>query len=217
MCLISGTARLLEIVWLLTHDCDFRAADGMDQAFRHIFLEHMPPDFSLETHGQGLLNSPPVIAKTHFTRSFLNNIPNLAEKKIIVGLRNPKDVLVSLYHFYQMNEAYAFAGSWDEFFSVYTEGRLVYGCPVDMMLDWWAHRHEHNVLIVTYEDFIEKGAATVVRSIADFLGQEVSSENLDILQKRVSFDNMKCNPSTNYASVPSFHSEISPYILAGLL
>ena len=70
---------------------------------RASFMEHeFPPDRKggIETIKDV---SPPRIVKTHLPYNFVNRWVERDEVKTIVSLRNPKDTLVSLYHFYKSN------------------------------------------------------------------------------------------------------------------
>ena len=214
----TGTARLLEIVWLLSHNCDFEAADTTWLNKRTMFLDLLPPDFELEKDRPLLVESSPIVGKTHFPYSILKKL--LASKKecrkIVVGFRNPKDTLVSNYHFYRMNSQFGnFTGSWDDFFDLYRQGRLVYGCPMDMMLDWWKQRDNKNVLIVKYEDFAKMGSLHVIKNIATFLGYNYNNETLQAVANRISFNTMKTNSSTNFSSFDGMQKDISPYMRKG--
>ena len=62
-------------------------------------------------------------------------------------------MLVSNYHFYKMNSALGnFHESFDKFFELFRQGRLVYGDYFDNVTSWWEHRDNPAVLIVHYED-----------------------------------------------------------------
>ena len=55
-------------------------------------------------------------------------------------MRNPKDALVSLYHYYKTNVTLGnYAGSWNEWFDWMKEGKLLYGCPFVYWRDWWIY------------------------------------------------------------------------------
>lgn len=68
-------------------------------------------------------------------------------------MRNPKDNLVSYYHFYKMAVFFGnFTGSWDDFFHLFKERRLLIGDIFEYNLAFWKLKEEHNVLVVFYED-----------------------------------------------------------------
>lgn len=73
--------------------------------------------------------------------------------KIVVGLRNPKDSLVSMYHFYRMCAVFGnFPGTWDEFFEIFRHNKLMYGNLLDFALTWYKYRDHSNVMFLHYED-----------------------------------------------------------------
>ena len=106
----TGTAKLIEVCWLLLNDSDFEKARTVNSTDRQIFLE---------THGHPSLKSdiePPIVAKTHVHYPAAKKLVE-SNRKIIVGIRNPKDALVSYYHFNRMNKLLGnFPGNWGQLF-----------------------------------------------------------------------------------------------------
>ena len=71
---------------------------------RSIFMEfHRPFSETPEIEKMNIV-SPPRICKTHLPYHFVDQWVERDRVKVIVPLRNPKDTLVSLYHFYSCNK-----------------------------------------------------------------------------------------------------------------
>lgn len=67
-------------------------------------------------------------------------------------VRNPKDVLVSFFHFLYMRDENGFNGTLEELFSYFVKGECFYG-------PWWKHVDQFTQLeyvhIIHYEDLLE--------------------------------------------------------------
>ena len=141
--------------------------------------------------------APPRIFSSHFPFRFLEKQVMEDKVKIIVVMRNPKDVLVSAFHFYQMNAAMGhFQGTWNEFFQLFKEKHLWGEDIIDFNIVWWKRRHLDNVFITSYED-MKRDAAGVVRQVAAFLGKALSEEDVARIVEETSFQRMKENPNVN--------------------
>ena len=106
---------------------------------RYLFIESDFPRGGSDIE-KWALTPPPHLIKTHCGPTFFQK--TLAEKKtkFIVVLRNAKDMLVSFYNFYKMNEIFQFNGTWDEYFSLFKENKLVHGDYFELQLNWWKLR-----------------------------------------------------------------------------
>lgn len=187
--IFAGTVRLVEIVWLLLNDCKCEEARTVEIGKRHNFLESSSDSSD---------KSAP-IAKTHLSYEFVKNLPEFSQTKLIVGFRNPKDILVSYYHFHKVNNNFGpYKGSWDEFFEAYKNDEIVYGCPIEWMAAWWQHRNDPNVIITKFEDFEQEGAEVNVRRIGEFLGVQDEGMIKEIAHE-VGFDQMKQSSSRSYS------------------
>eukprot|EP00746_Dinoflagellata_sp_MGD_P016139 gnl/MRDRNA2_/MRDRNA2_136285_c0_seq1.p1 gnl/MRDRNA2_/MRDRNA2_136285_c0~~gnl/MRDRNA2_/MRDRNA2_136285_c0_seq1.p1 ORF type:complete len:383 (+),score=63.51 gnl/MRDRNA2_/MRDRNA2_136285_c0_seq1:79-1227(+) len=58
---------------------------------------------------------------------------------------------------------------------------------------WWAHRHDPNVLLLHYADLKKDRRGTIVK-VAEFVGVELSSAQLDIIEHKCSYGYMKKDP-----------------------
>lgn len=59
--------------------------------------------------------------------------------KYINVYRNPKDVVVSLFHHAQALK-YKDAVRWDDYFEQFMSGKVIYGSYFKHVLEWWKHR-----------------------------------------------------------------------------
>ena len=115
-------------------------------------------------------------------------------------MRNPKDTLVSFYHFYQGSPIFGcFPGTWNDFFELFKSKRLIYGDWFDFTLGWWRLRKLPNIMFLKYED-MKIDPAAQIRKVAMFCGKDLTSEQVEAIVKCTSFDAMKKNNAVNYSN-----------------
>lgn len=136
------------------------------------YLEMYGPDAVNEGHrGMGLRN----VIQTHLPVALM---PWNPRARYVMVVRDPKDVLVSLYHHTKNIDLYQYKdGTIEHFFREFLEGRVEYGCYFRALLDyyWLSVRSPKNTLLLTYEKIhVDKPAA--VRKIANFLGVKLTDE-----------------------------------------
>ena len=95
--------------------------------------------------------------------------------KVIQTVRNPKDTLVSLYHFCRMNRYFGwFSGTWDQFFETVVDGEMISGDLFQTTANWYNYNKEReNSLILVYED-MKKDLNGNLKKLSDFLGKNLS-------------------------------------------
>ena len=163
-----------------------------------VHLEFCFPDASEEEVLKRIQDSPsPRLLSSHAHLRFIEKQVMKDKVRVIVVMRNPKDTLVSLYHFYQIGKALGFyKGTWDEFFQLFKEKRLWGGDMFDFNTAWWKVRDQDNIFITTYEE-MKKDHEGVVRKVAKFLGKELSDEVVQKIVELTGFEQMKSNPLVN--------------------
>lgn len=125
-------------------------------------------------------------------KSHLNweNIPKPG--KYIVCIRDPKDVLVSGYHF--MEGFFFEPGSISP--ETWTREQFIpqrrIGGYWGHLRSWWEHRHDQNVLMLCYED-MKVDLPAAVQSVAQFIGIELDDELLGIVVTQSSFGYMSAH------------------------
>uniref|UniRef100_T1JAZ7 Sulfotransferase domain-containing protein n=1 Tax=Strigamia maritima TaxID=126957 RepID=T1JAZ7_STRMM len=193
----TGTTWAQELVYVIGNDLNFEKAKSTRLMQRFPYAELR---IITETPAIANLESPRYI-KTHYPYSLLPQ--SIVDKncKIVYTIRNPKDTLVSYYHFAKSNMLFQFQGDFSAFFKYFIEERAIAYFPFSKhILEFWERRNQDNILILMYED-MKKDMAPAVRSIASFLGKTLSDDQVQQVVKHCTFDNMKANPSTNYAGV----------------
>ena len=131
--------------------------------------------------------APPRAFKSHLA---WDQIPKGA--KYLVSIRDPKDALVSMFHF--MNGWFIEPGSVsiDEFALGPMTQRGQKRDYWHHLASWWRVRDQDNVLLLTYEGMVRNPQDTV-RQIADFIGIFADAQLLQITMEHTSLDYMLTN------------------------
>ncbi|XP_055991850.1 sulfotransferase 2B1 [Sorex fumeus] len=132
-----------------------------------------------------------------FTKAFFKS----KAKAIYLG-RNPRDVLVSLYHYYKIAGHLKDPGSPDQFLQNFLKGEVQFGSWFDHIKGWIRMRGKENFLFITYEELKQDLHGSVQR-ICQFLERPLSEEALESVVTHSAFGAMKANRMSNYSLLPS--------------
>jgi hypothetical protein len=185
----SGTTWMQMILYQLTTD------GRMD--FPHI-AEYCPWFEKSQRSGRGFeTRPPPRVFKSHLP---YHQIPRGPCKYIYVA-RDGKDVAVSNYHLHRTYLRYE--GTFAEFFDRFMHGRIGYGSWFRHVAGWWAHRHDPNVLVLTYEE-LTRDLEGCLRRIIAFCSLQVAPERFPVILERCRFAFMKKHESQFDPAVERF-------------
>jgi hypothetical protein len=172
----SGTTWMQMILYQLTTE------GGMD--FPHI-AEYCPWFERSLRSARGFDTRPsPRLFKSHLPYA---RIPKGPCKYLYVA-RDGKDVAVSCYHLCRRYNGYD--GTFAEFFERFLRGQVEFGSWFQHVRGWWAHRHDPNVLFLTYEE-LTRDLEGCLRRISAFYGLAVAPERLPLILERCRFSFMK--------------------------
>ncbi|XP_006901874.1 PREDICTED: bile salt sulfotransferase-like [Elephantulus edwardii] len=130
-----------------------------------------------------------------FPKSFFNS-----KAKVIYVVRNPRDIVVSGYHFFGALKIADTPEVFDQYLQYFLQGRVPYGSWFDHACGWMSMRERENLLIIYYEELL-KDIKSGVEKISRFLGKELTPEELNSVIKHVSFESMKDNKMSNFSLI----------------
>ncbi|XP_038215332.1 uncharacterized protein LOC119834885 [Zerene cesonia] len=233
----SGTTWAQELVWLVKNDLDFESAKETPLPFRFPYLEISimihpvflkpivedsianPRKFHLaDTVKPGAVKAAnlksPRFIKSHLPLSLLP--PGLLDTaKVVYVARDPRDAAVSFYYLRK-----TFGGvpkDFKAYWNYFIRGLHHYLPVFEHVKEAWNMRHHPNLLFLFYEE-LSKDLPAVIRRVADFLGKEMTQEQVMKLADHLNFSNFKDNTSVNNVDLghPSIvFDQQAPFIRKG--
>ncbi len=127
------------------------------------------------------------VIKTHLRR---DEIPFVPEARYVAGVRDPKDVVVSGYHFMKSLVFGPLMPSVQSWVDTMMSASRWQGSWAEHLASYWAVRDQPNVLFLTYEEMKRDHVAAVAR-IAEFMGVALTPDELRSVVHESSFATMK--------------------------
>ncbi|XP_031253761.1 cytosolic sulfotransferase 12-like [Pistacia vera] len=151
-----------------------------------VYRDNLHPDFS------GMPS--PRLFHTHLPYSALPDSIKNSDCKIVYIARNPKDTLVSLWHFFNKisrpnQEPYSLEKAYDAF----RKGVHLYGPYFDHVLEYWSEslKNPDRILFLKYEE-LKSDPKGQVKRLASFLGRPfVNEDEVEKVLWRSSLERLK--------------------------
>ncbi|XP_070555618.1 sulfotransferase 1 family member D1-like [Ptychodera flava] len=198
----SGTHWLIRIITSILKGSDIDATGRRASAapFVEMLLTQEEDDPRLlmakKNHGLPVDFNPssmesPRFLNTHTPYDLLPAQFHEKRPKLIYLARNPKDLVVSAFIHHSMPPCHIY-DEFSELLEEFLAGQAIanFGHWGSHVLDWWKRRHENNVLYVKYED-MRKDLKAGIMNIAEFIGKDLTTEDIDKIAHHCSFDYMK--------------------------
>ena len=165
-------------------------------------------------------DKPTRLVSSHLNFDLLKNYVVEQNIKTIHVRRDPRDVIVSLYHFYQINKALGpFEGAWDEFYELFKKKELLYSDVIDHVNGWLNEAQRSNILYISYEE-MKNDLKGVIGKVATFCNLEVTKEQIDHVAEKSTFNKMSSNGNVNgdkLVKIGLFDSEKGKFMRKGVV
>ncbi|XP_051790564.1 amine sulfotransferase-like isoform X2 [Erpetoichthys calabaricus] len=185
----SGTVWTQQIVTLIFED---DCTEDYQQNFKRMPWIEFPMD------GYDFVNRPsPRLYATHLPYHLVPKGLKEKKAKVIYVFRNPKDTMVSFFHFSNMMNNLETMPSITELIERYLNGKVLGGSWFDHVKGWYDHKDQVNILFLSYEE-ISKDLRSAVLKISKFVGKQLEDATIDKIVERSTFKNMMNDPKVNF-------------------
>lgn len=191
----SGTNWMIEILNLIKEKGDPTLSKTVPIYARSPWYETLTAKEQIEK-----MESPRIIS-SHLQHHIFAKSYFKSKAKIIYTMRNPRDVIVSLFHFTKILNFYEDAENFQSFIEDFIQGNALYGSWFDHVKGWMQMKDDSRFFFITYEELIQDLRGCVVR-ICKFLGQELDDTQIDSVVEHSSFKSMKENKMSNWSQLP---------------
>nr|XP_060609195.1 amine sulfotransferase-like [Anolis sagrei ordinatus] len=191
----SGTIWTQNILSLIYHEGHRNGTEDMELADRVPWIEY-------NIQNVDYVNRPsPRLFSSHLPYHLMPKGLKNGRGKVIYVARNPKDVLVSYYHFSKVSVLLEEVEDFDAIMEKFLAGRVLGSLWLDHIEGWYAQRDNMNILFLTYEE-MKKDLRSSVLKVCNFLGKRLTEEEIDDVVDKASFGKMSVDRRTNYTTMP---------------
>ncbi|XP_028736611.1 bile salt sulfotransferase-like isoform X2 [Peromyscus leucopus] len=145
-----------------------------------------------------LNSSWPRLLTSHLHAKALAPALMKSKAKVVYMARNPKDALVSFYHFHRIAGFLPNPSSFEDFVDEFLEGTGFFGSWFDHVKGWLGLQKDLNLLFVTYEELHQEPRRTI-QKLSEFLGHPLGPEEEDVVLEHCSFSFMSQSNMVNYS------------------
>ncbi|XP_063169209.1 sulfotransferase 2B1-like isoform X2 [Candoia aspera] len=184
-----------EILTLIYSNGDLKPVKTLPNWARVPWLEHIYFQEQLQHIGH------PRLFTTHLPQPVLAPALKKAKPKVIYATRNPKDVVVSYYHFQRMANFFPDPTSFEDFLHEFLAGTVHFGSWFEHVQGWLRCPEELGVFCITYEE-LHQDLKSCVEQLSAFLDHPVQPDQIDCIQEHCSFAVMKENDMVNGRLIP---------------
>nr|XP_043902147.1 amine sulfotransferase-like [Solea senegalensis] len=187
----SGTVWMQQILVQIMDTAHPEQAEGLSNRDRVPWLEERSADNPFRDRPD------PRMFGSHLPFEMLPLDIKAKQVKVVYVWRNPKDIVVSSYHFAHSWVLLETPKSFEDFFDQFLNGDVYMGSWFDHVKEYYAQQDQVNIHFVQYENLLKDLRGEVVKLCA-FLGKDLTDEAIDRIVDMSTFKSMKNNTTANY-------------------
>lgn len=192
----SGTHWMMQIILQIAH----RGQAEYDYLYDIVAWPEYFPEATLP------LNATPPTSPTGYrvikTHDIVDNVPINDLAHYITVIRDPKEFLVSTYHF--APQALVFLDYTqvepEQWLQLFMTDYFPFGSWADHTAGWWALRDKPNTIVIPF-NHLKADMNGYIDRISTFLNVELNNEERDLVIEKSSFDYMK-NINHKFSPIP---------------
>ncbi|KAL4227852.1 sulfotransferase 1 [Mactra antiquata] len=199
----TGTNWLWEMILLALS----KTTEVTGRSKGEMMLEAFPPEIFEQIPSPRLLNN-------HLLPRYEPKMMVEKKLKVILLLRNPKDVVVSFYNHTKGIGMYEYDGKFENYLQMFVRGEVDYGSYHGYLREWQQFikdNKDYPILTVYYED-LQLDCLSEMKRICKFLNIDDDEERLSEICSGCKIDNMK---KTKIAKMSDEMKEAFKHILKG--
>lgn len=190
----SGTIWTQQVINLIFNERQRNGLEDIDNMTRAPWIEYNLYNIDFNRRPS------PRLFTSHLPYYLMPKELRFKRAKIIYVFRNPKDVLMSFYHFHKLYTKLHIALDWETFMDMFLSGRVIGGSWFDHVRGWYTHKEDYNILFMTYEE-MKKDLRSAVKKICNFVDIRHDDQAVDTIVEKSTFGNMKHDPLANYTFI----------------
>ncbi|CAL9698334.1 unnamed protein product [Knipowitschia caucasica] len=137
----------------------------------------------------------PHVCNTHFRYDAMPESFYQVKPKVINVMRNPKDILISMFYFNNNTVYHPTKDSLTEFQHKFLEGHVAFSSWFDHVKSWLNAEDKSHILYLTYEEMAQD-LRQAVKRVGEFFEKRLDDEAVDKIADMCCFESMKKNNST---------------------
>lgn len=141
----------------------------------------------------------PRILNTHLKVKYIPKVVLEKRLKMVLLLRNPKDVVVSFYNHTKGIRMYNYDGKFENYLKMFMRGEVDYGSYPEYLYEWQSFMKENPVypLHVMYYEDLKQDCLGEMKKVCEFLELDFDPDMLENIVGKCQIDTLRAEKTNN--------------------